>query len=80
MPRKDDAKVMYAATEEEYEQLIETDGKNLKEKKKVHVIAQNADTCTVYGMPKSVAAAGLTDVVVPLGEIAQEIILRVGVR
>ncbi|MCR5094954.1 MAG: chemotaxis-specific protein-glutamate methyltransferase CheB [Lachnospiraceae bacterium] len=54
--------------------------KNLKAGKKVQVIAQDADTCTVYGMPKSVAAAGLTDVVVPLGEIAQEIILRVGVR
>ncbi len=54
--------------------------RNLKAKKKIHVIAQDADTCTVYGMPKSVAAAGLTDVVVPLGEIAQEIILRVGVR
>ncbi len=54
--------------------------KNLKNSKKVHVIAQDADTCTVYGMPKSIANAGLTDVVVPLGEIAQEIILRVGVR
>ena len=54
--------------------------KNLEETKKCHVIAQDAATCTVYGMPKAVATAGLTDVVVPLGEIAQEIILRVGVR
>ncbi|MCR5674968.1 MAG: chemotaxis-specific protein-glutamate methyltransferase CheB [Lachnospiraceae bacterium] len=54
--------------------------RNLKEKKKIHVISQDADTCTVYGMPKSVATAGLSDVVVPLDEIAQEIILRVGVR
>jgi two-component system chemotaxis response regulator CheB len=54
--------------------------RHLKEKKKIQVIAQDADTCTVYGMPKSIATAGLTDVVVPLGEIAQEIILRVGVK
>ena len=54
--------------------------KNLKAEKKIHVISQNAESCTVYGMPKSVAAAGLSDVVVPLDEIAQEIIMRVGVR
>ncbi len=53
--------------------------KHLKEQKKVHVISQNAESCTVYGMPKAVATAGLSDVVVPLSEIAQEIILRVGV-
>ncbi len=54
--------------------------KNLEAKKKVHVISQNQATCTVYGMPKAVADAGLSDQVVPLDQIAQEIILNVGVR
>lgn len=53
---------------------------NLKEAKKTHVIAQNQDTCAVYGMPKSIVTAGLADQVVPLEQIAQEIILNVGVR
>ncbi len=53
--------------------------KNLEEKKKVHVIAQNQETSTVFGMPKSVINAGLSDQVVPLEQIAQEIILHVGV-
>ncbi len=52
---------------------------NLKTKKKVHVIAQDQETSAVYGMPKSVVAAGLADQVVPLKQIAQEIILNVGV-
>ena len=54
--------------------------RNLEEKKKVHVIAQNQETCVVYGMPKSVVNAGLSDITVPLDEIAQEIILNVGVH
>lgn len=53
--------------------------RNLKSRKKLHVIAQNQDTCTVYGMPKSLVQAGLADQVVPLEQIAQEIILHVGV-
>ncbi len=51
----------------------------LKEQKKVHVIAQNQETCAVYGMPKSIVGAGLADQVEPLELIAQEIILNVGV-
>ena len=53
---------------------------NLKEKKKLHVIAQDEETCAVYGMPRSVVNAGLADQVVPLDQIAQEIIMNVGVR
>lgn len=53
--------------------------RNLETKKKVHVIAQDQNSCAVYGMPKSVVTAGLTDQVVPLEQIAQEIILNVGV-
>ena len=51
----------------------------LKEKKKVHVIAQEQSTCAVYGMPKAVVTAGLADQVVPLDQVAQEIILNAGV-
>lgn len=54
--------------------------RNLETKKKVHVISQDQESCTVYGMPKSVANAGLSDQVVPLDQIAQEIILNVGVK
>ena len=54
--------------------------KNLKTKKKVFVIGQEESTCTVYGMPKAVATAGLVDQVVKLDNVAQEIILHVGVN
>lgn len=54
--------------------------RNLKAKKKVHVIAQDQETSIVYGMPRSVAKAGLADQIVPLEQIAQEIILNVGVK
>ena len=54
--------------------------KNLKVRKKIHVIAQEESTCAVYGMPKSVVKAGVTDQVVPLEQIAQEIIMNVGVK
>ena len=54
--------------------------KHLKAKKKIHVIAQEASTCAVYGMPKSIVTAGLSDQTVPLDQIAQEIIMNVGVK
>ncbi len=54
--------------------------KNLKAKKKIHVIAQDQETSTVYGMPKAIVTAGVSDQVVPLEQIAQEIILNVGVK
>lgn len=53
---------------------------NLREKKKLHVIAQESSTCAVYGMPRSIVNAGLADQIVPLEHIAQEIIMNVGVR
>ena len=37
-------------------------------------IAQNAETCVVYGMPKAVIEAGLADVVAPLERISDEIL------
>lgn len=53
--------------------------RNLKKNKKVTVIAQNEETCIVYGMPRSVSIAGLSDKVVPLTQISNEIIKNVGV-
>jgi len=52
--------------------------RNLKLKKKVHVITQDQESCVVYGMPRSAVLANLADQTVPLDQIAQEIILRVG--
>lgn len=54
--------------------------KNLKTKKKVHVIAQDQESSVVYGMPKSVVNAGLSDQVVTLEQVAQEVIMHVGVK
>ena len=48
--------------------------------KKIHVIAQDEATSTVYGMPKSIAATGLVNQVVGLDDVAQEIIMNVGVK
>jgi two-component system chemotaxis response regulator CheB len=42
-------------------------------------IAQNEETCVVYGMPRSAVLAGAIDKVVPLNEIAKEIIKLTGV-
>ncbi|MBO4375831.1 MAG: chemotaxis response regulator protein-glutamate methylesterase [Lachnospiraceae bacterium] len=54
--------------------------KNLKNSgKKLHVITQSEDTCVVYGMPKAAVNAGLSNQVAALDQIAQEIILNVGV-
>ena len=54
--------------------------KNLKEKKKVTVFAQNEETCAVYGMPRSIVLSGFTDNGLTLEQIAQEIIRNVGVN
>lgn len=53
--------------------------KNLKGKKRVTVFAQSEATCTVYGMPRSIVLAGLSNKVIALEQIAQEIIKNVGV-
>jgi len=54
--------------------------RNLEAKRPVDFISLNQGTCTVYGMPKAVVTAGLSDQEVPLNQIAQEIILNVGVK
>ena len=53
---------------------------NLSKSKKIHVIAQNEDTCTVFGMPRSIVQTGLANEVVPLEELAEQIIKEVGVQ
>lgn len=61
-----------------------SDGTNgiiaLNQHKPIHVIAQNADTCVVYGMPKAITDAGLVNEVVPLTEVAKSITKNVGVQ
>ena len=47
--------------------------------KKLLVIAQDAETCFVYGRPKAIAQTGLVDEVVPLGSVAETITKNVGV-
>lgn len=48
-------------------------------KKKIYVIAQDEESCVVYGMPKAIAQTGLVDEVVPLNKIAETITKNVGV-
>jgi len=54
--------------------------RKLKQSNKLYVIAQDEETSVVYGMPKVVAAAGLTDEVVSLPQIANTIMKKVGVQ
>lgn len=51
----------------------------LAQKNNCYVIAQDEKTSTVYGMPKVVFEAGLTDAVRPLNEVAKEITNNTGV-
>ena len=52
----------------------------LKETNKIYVIAQNAESSTVYGMPKAIAESGAVDEIKDLNLIADAIIKHVGVR
>jgi Chemotaxis response regulator containing a CheY-like receiver domain and a methylesterase domain len=54
--------------------------RQLKEHNNVYVIAQSAETCTVYGMPKVIAEAGLVNEVVPLNQVSNAIVKNLGVR
>ena len=47
--------------------------------KKIHVIAQDEETCVVYGMPKAIAQTGLVDEIVPVNQVAEIITKNVGV-
>ena len=48
-------------------------GLKLMKRNGATVIAQNEETCVVYGMPKEPIDAGIVDVVAPLNKIADEI-------
>lgn len=52
--------------------------KLLKKKRKISVIAQDASTCVVYGMPRAIVAEGLHDYQVPIHKIAETITQIVG--
>lgn len=52
----------------------------LEESNKIYVIAQDAESCTVYGMPKAIAESGAVDEIHDLDQIADAIIKHVGVR
>lgn len=51
----------------------------LKENGKVKIIAQDEETCVVYGMPGSAVKADAVDVIVPLNKITSEIMKAMGV-
>ena len=55
-------------------------GIRLLKRKGAAVIAQNKETCVVFGMPAVAVAEGLADEVLPLEEIAAQIVARVGRR
>lgn len=52
----------------------------LEKKVPIYVVAQDEASCVVYGMPKSIYEAGMTDEVVPLDQVAQSILKNVGVK
>lgn len=51
----------------------------LGEKNNIYVISQDEETSVVYGMPKAVAEAKLSDEVQPLNKIAEAVVKNVGV-
>jgi two-component system chemotaxis response regulator CheB len=46
------------------------EGLRLAKKKGAYIVAQNEETCVVYGMPKAVVDDGIADAIVPLDDIA----------
>ena len=54
-------------------------GKLIRQKK-VYVIAQNAESCAVFGMPKAAITAGIVDKELTLNLIANEITMKVRQR
>ncbi len=54
--------------------------KQLKSKKQIFTISQDESSCVVYGMPRAVAEAGMSNKVVPLQNVASTIIMNVGVQ
>ena len=54
-----------------------TKGLQVLNQKGATIIAQNEETCVVFGMPKKPIESGITDVIAPLNKIADEIIKTV---
>lgn len=54
--------------------------KKLDSARNIYVIAQDADSSTVYGMPRAVAEAGLVDEVHTLLDVSNAIIKKIGVN
>lgn len=86
------ANIMFdSLTKTDYDEIIcivltgmGADGTNgilsLNRKKPILVIAQDAQTCVVYGMPRAIAEAGMVDEMVPLEQVAKTITKNVGVK
>jgi two-component system chemotaxis response regulator CheB len=54
-----------------------TKGLEILKQKGAMVIAQNEETCVVFGMPKKPIESGLADVIAPLNKLADEIVKSV---
>jgi two-component system chemotaxis response regulator CheB len=54
--------------------------KKVKALNGAYIIAQDEKSCVVYGMPRTAVQTGLVDAVVPLKDIAGEILKIVGVH
>jgi two-component system chemotaxis response regulator CheB len=54
-----------------------TKGLEILKQKGAVIIAQNEETCVVFGMPKKPIEAGMADVIAPLNKIADEIVKSV---
>ncbi len=54
-----------------------TKGLEILKSKGSYIIAQNEETCIVYGMPKAPVEMGLVDMIAPLNKIADEIVKSV---
>ena len=52
-------------------------GLRLMKRRGAPVIAQDEETCVVYGMPMEAFKAGITDMVLPLNQIASQIVKMV---
>jgi two-component system chemotaxis response regulator CheB len=40
-------------------------------------LAENAESCVVYGMPRAAVEAGLADEILPLSKISQAIVNKI---
>jgi two-component system, chemotaxis family, protein-glutamate methylesterase/glutaminase len=52
---------------------------NIKKFNRGTIISQDEKSCVIYGMPKAAVQTGIVDLVVPLKEIANEIVKNLGV-